>query len=63
MQMYIRCETQYHTSANLDSFAETVQGDYSPMYTGVPHFDLKILEADMMLLNPKSVICNSGGVT
>ena len=33
------------------------------MYTGVPHFDLKILEADMMLLNPKSVICNSGGVT
>ena len=32
------------------------------MYTGVPHFDLKMLEADMILLNPKSVICINSGI-
>ncbi len=32
------------------------------MYTGVPHFDLKMLEADIILLNPKSVICTNSGV-
>ena len=32
------------------------------MYTGVPHFDLKMLEADMILLSPKSVICTNSGV-
>ena len=27
------------------------------MYTGVPHFDRRIFDADIMLLSPKSVIC------
>ena len=32
------------------------------MYTGVPHFDRKMLEADMILLSPKSVICTTAGL-
>eukprot|EP01043_Picozoa_sp_COSAG02_P035190 COSAG02_NODE_2504_length_8663_cov_3.628211_10_plen_61_part_01 len=37
------------------------RGRFLPMYTGVPHFDLKMLEADMILLSPKSVICTNSG--